>query len=160
VIGDDSSDDDTSTASLCSSSIISQMSNLSFLRDQHLQAHLLSPDYIHEDLSEASSLNCRDELNADLELKPGVRAYVHTPNTRLNVKLNLLLALAVTAVIGLGIGNFLGWSTHWRHQKQLSLGQVMKLKQLQDELVVCMKNQAANIGNEIPPFIEKNAKVR
>ena len=70
-----------------------------------------------------------------------IRAYVHTPNTVLNGKLNLILILTVATVIGLGIGHFIGWSNQWRQQKQLSMGQVIKLKQLQDDLLVCMKNQ-------------------
>lgn len=158
VIEDESSDDEASTVSLCSSSVVSQMSNLSFLRDQYLlQTHLLSPDFITEDLSESSSLNYR-ELSTEVELKRGVRAYVHTPNTGLNGKLNLILILSVSAVIGLGIGNFIGWSNHWKQQKHLSLGQVMKLKQLQDELVVCMQTQAKT-WNETPQLVGQNAKV-
>jgi hypothetical protein len=158
VIEDESSDDEASTVSLCSSSVVSQMSNLSFLRDQYLlQSHLLSPDYVNEDLSETSSLNY-GELSTEVELKRGVRAYVHTPNTGLNGKLNLILILSVSAVIGLGIGNFIGWSNHWKQQRQLSLGQVMKLKQLQDELVVCMQNQAKT-WNQTPQMVEQSAKV-
>ncbi|CAG2173933.1 unnamed protein product, partial [Oppiella nova] len=137
----DSSDDELSTASLCSSSVVSQTSNLSFLRDQYLRQQLLSPDFATEDLSESSSLNYR-ELGSEVELKRGTRAYVHTPNTGLNGKLNLILILSVSTVVGLGIGNFIGWSNHWNKHKQLSLGQVLKLKQLQDELVVCMQDQA------------------
>ena len=139
---ENSSDDELSTASLCSSSVVSQMSNLSFLRDQYLlQSHLLNPeDRNTEDLSETSSLNYR-ELNPDVDLNRGPRAYVHTPNTGLNGKLNLILVLSVFTVIGLGIGNYIGWSNHWSHNSQLSMGQVIKLKQLQDELVVCMQNQ-------------------
>jgi hypothetical protein len=93
-----------------------------------------------------------------VELKRGVRAYVHTPNTGLNGKLNLILILSVSTVIGLGIGNFIGWSNYWKQQKQLSLGQVMKLKQLQDELVVCMQNQAKT-WNQTPQMVGQNAKV-
>lgn len=70
-----------------------------------------------------------------------IRAYVHTPNTVLNNKLTLVLILSITAVVGLGIGHFIGWSNQWNQQRQLSMGQVIKLKQLQDDLLVCMKLQ-------------------
>lgn len=145
---DNSSDDELSTASLCSSSVVSQMSNLSFLRDQYLlRNHLLSPELNNEDLSETSSLNYR-ELSPEVELNRGPRAYVHTPNTGLNGKLNLILVLSVFTVVGLGVGNYIGWSNHWRHNRQLSMGQVIKLKQLQDELVVCMQNKDNRAPND------------
>ncbi|XP_054156413.1 bromodomain and WD repeat-containing DDB_G0285837-like isoform X2 [Oppia nitens] len=139
---DDDNDDQLSTASLCSSSVVSQVSDLSFLRDQYLRQHLLSPnDSLNEDLSETSSLNYR-ELTTEVQLKRGTRAYVHTRNSGLNGKLNLVLILSLSAVIGLGIGHFIGWSNNRHHQhRHLSMGQVIKLKQLQDELVVCMDNQ-------------------
>lgn len=143
-----------------SSSIVSQLTNLSFLQDLNIARsnnRLATPEYVQDDLSESSSLICcLNEIPNDLEMKPGVRAYVHTPNSKLNVRLNLMLALTVTAVVGLGIGNFLGWSTHKNQQNQLSIGQVMKLKQLQDELVVCMQNQAKDTKEE---KFDKNAKV-
>lgn len=147
---DDSSDDELSTASLCSSSVVSQMSNLSYLRDQYLLQPHLNPDFINEDLSDASSLNYRE---LELELNSGPRAYVHTPNIGLNGKLNLILILSVFTVVGLGIGNYIGWSNHWEHQKQLSLGQILKLKQLQDELVVCMQSQTNNSTKTVIIFL-------
>ena len=142
-----------------SSSIVSQLTNLSFLQDLNIAKsnNRLTPEYVQDDLSESSSLVfCTDEIPNDLEMKPGVRAYVHTPNSKLNVRLNLMLALTITAVVGLGIGNFLGWSTNKNQQNQLSIGQVMKLKQLQDELVICMQNQAKDAKEE---KFDKNAKV-
>lgn len=143
----DYSDDETSTASLCTSSVLSQLSNFSFLREHELQTYARQPDFISDDLSENSSM-IREELRSDIELKPGVRAYVHVRNTGLNVKLNLLLALSVTAVVGLGIGNFLGWNN------QLPVGQVTKLKQLQDELSLCTQNQSKTdeyiLNNDTP----------
>lgn len=78
-----------------------------------------------------------------------IRAYFHTPNTVLNGKLNLILILSITAVIGLGIGHFIGWSNVYNRHQQLSLGQVMKLKQLQDDLLVCMKDQASSTVSEL-----------
>ncbi|XP_076338068.1 uncharacterized protein LOC143240096 isoform X2 [Tachypleus tridentatus] len=99
-------------------------------------------EVINEDLSDASSLSpIREELPADVDMKPGVKHYVHTRNTRLNVILNLIVALAVTAVIGLGVGHFLGWSNQWWYQKQVTRSQVLKLKQLEEELIQCMKQE-------------------
>ncbi|XP_013793260.1 probable E3 ubiquitin-protein ligase bre1 [Limulus polyphemus] len=100
-------------------------------------------EIINEDLSDASSLSpIREELPVDVDMKPGVKHYVHTPNTRLNVILNLIVALAVTAVIGLGVGHFLGWSNQWWYQKQVTRSQVLKLKQLEEELIQCMKQES------------------
>lgn len=84
-------------------------------------------------------MSAMSACRSDIDLSPGTRAYVHVPNPGVNVKLNLLLFMAVTAVVGLGIGNYLGWSAN--SHKQLSMAQVMKLKQLQDELIICMESQ-------------------
>ncbi|XP_046919075.2 uncharacterized protein LOC124499236 isoform X2 [Dermatophagoides farinae] len=105
----------------------------------------------HADLSNSES----DELLLDqydiplMNAKTGrIRAYFHKPNTVLNSKLNLALILSLAAVIGLGVGHFLGWSTLLNQQKQLSLAQVMKLKQLQDDLLTCMKDQRIQLSSE------------
>ncbi|XP_022250664.1 interaptin-like isoform X2 [Limulus polyphemus] len=108
-------------------------------------------EVIHEDLSDASTLSyIRDELLTDVDMKPGVRHYVHKPNTRLNVILNLVVVLAVTAVVGFGVGHFLGWSNQWLYQKQVTRGQVFKLKQLEEELIKCMEqeNQQTQISRD------------
>ncbi|OTF73588.1 hypothetical protein BLA29_005915, partial [Euroglyphus maynei] len=78
------------------------------------------------------------------------------PNTVLNSKLNLALILSLAAVIGLGIGHFLGWSTILNQQKQLSLAQVMKLKQLQDDLLACMKDQQIPVSSEYTTDVDHN----
>ena len=39
------------------------------------------------------------------------KKYLHHPNTYLNTRLNVLLALSFAAVTGLGLGHFLGNST-------------------------------------------------
>lgn len=86
---------------------------------------------------------CR-RYQVHLDKNHRIRAYFHQPNTVLNGKLNLILILTITAVVGLGIGHFIGWSNVYSRQQQLSLGQVIKLKQLQDDLLMCMKEQASS----------------
>lgn len=49
--------------------------------------------------------------------------------------------MSFTTVLGLGIGHFLGWSHFWNNQQRLSLGQVMKLRQLQNDLQECIDKQ-------------------
>jgi hypothetical protein len=50
-----------------------------------------------------------DELDQPLSLAVSKeKRYLHHPNTYLNTRLNLLLAVAFAAVTGLGLGHFLG----------------------------------------------------
>ncbi|KAH9400103.1 hypothetical protein TYRP_001660 [Tyrophagus putrescentiae] len=145
-------DDRDSILSMSISSVISQTSNLSLLREQYLQAHLKQSNmrrkFTYRFFTNHNSPSDEDEgpPNLPFEAVPlskisRIRAYVHTPNTVLNNKLTLVLILSITAVVGLGIGHFIGWSNQWNQQRQLSMGQVIKLKQLQDDLLVCMKLQ-------------------
>ena len=68
------------------------------------------------------------------------RSYTHTPNKRFNWRLNLSVLVAVTAVIGLGIGNYLANSNKPSTEKNhVSTAQVMKLMNLQDELLDCLE---------------------
>ncbi|KAI2802061.1 hypothetical protein BLOT_010253 [Blomia tropicalis] len=156
-------DDHESILSASISSVISQTSNLSLLREQYLQQHLqkqknnrdrfayfkyfgmgdgASTSVTDDELIAAAMSNqSADSIDDTINTGDRIRAYVHTPNTVLNGKLNLILILSVTAVVGLGIGHFIGWSNQWRQAKQLSMGQVIKLKQLQDDLLVCLKSQ-------------------
>lgn len=90
------------------------------------------------DLSDSNSL--RHELPDDLNIEC-IRSYRHTPNQQLNVTLNMLLALSITTVIGLGIGHFIGWSSQWIRQNHIQQSQILKLKMLQDELVTCLQRQ-------------------
>ncbi|XP_076370486.1 uncharacterized protein LOC143256725 isoform X2 [Tachypleus tridentatus] len=115
---------------------------LSTKNSEYSSTNCTGIEVIHEDLSDASGLSyvC-DELLTDVDMKPGVRHYVHKPNTRLNLILNLVVALAVTAVVGFGVGHFLGWSHQWLCQKQVTHGQVLKLKQLEEELIKCMEQE-------------------
>ncbi|KAI1301398.1 hypothetical protein HDE_02676 [Halotydeus destructor] len=125
-------------ASLESESVIS---SLSFMRSDGLRCR--NYDHLHEDFSETSSINFRDELPANTVLSTSrQRAYVHTPNRGFNYKLNTIVALTLAAVIGLGIGNYIGLMDGL-NTNQLSLAQVMKLRQLQDELENCMEHEKA-----------------
>lgn len=53
-----------------------------------------------------------DELDQPLSLAVSKeKKYLHHPNTYLNTRLNVLLAVSFAAVTGLGLGHFLGNST-------------------------------------------------
>ena len=50
-----------------------------------------------------------DELDSTVPLAVSKeKKYLHHPNTYLNTRLNVLLALSFAAVTGLGLGHFLG----------------------------------------------------
>lgn len=85
-----------------------------------------------------------------------IRGYVHEPNTVLNNKLNIVLLLSFTTVLGLGIGHFLGWSHFWNNQQRLSLSQVMKLRQLQNDLLDCMEKQQQPNDDILQKNLDKN----
>ncbi|RWS13345.1 putative E3 ubiquitin-protein ligase bre1-like isoform X2 [Dinothrombium tinctorium] len=133
-------DDEGANMASLDSSGISAMSSLSFLRSNSMTN---LPSYqkqytssVHDDMSDNSSI-----LYKEMDISPGIRAYKHTPNKKMSVKLNLLLAFAVTAVIFLAVGNYIGWTDNVSHHNQLTMGQIQKLRNLQDELVLCMQNQ-------------------
>jgi hypothetical protein len=59
------------------------------------------------------SIISESEVNNDLEQPLSLavskeKKYLHHPNTYLNTRLNVLLALSFAAVTGLGLGHFLG----------------------------------------------------
>ncbi|ROT62681.1 hypothetical protein C7M84_019448 [Penaeus vannamei] len=100
------------------------------------------------DLSLASSPSLPDDLPA---IKPDTQ-YRHTPDRDLNSRLNIVVALTLACVLGLGLGHFLGlvdlsvesidkgWSSRSMWQDTLNSAQVRKLRELQDDLVSCMNS--------------------
>jgi hypothetical protein len=63
------------------------------------------------DVDMSSSFYCGDaasDLPANLVAFRPEKKYVHTPNKKLSVVLNLVAALVVVLVVGLGVGHFLG----------------------------------------------------
>ncbi|KAF4526568.1 hypothetical protein B566_EDAN009138 [Ephemera danica] len=62
----------------------------------------LSNDYFDQ-----SDLSTQQELLEDLG-ENGDRKYVHRPNQKLNLMLNCLVIVCVAAVLGLGVGHFMG----------------------------------------------------
>lgn len=106
-------------ASLASSisSLIDQQaasSSLAFLRgDNH---SLVKPDLLEEanrieeldqyDYSSVSNPDLPPDLNIGAIMRE--RAYVHTPNQRLNLQLSYFLAFALAAVFGFALGNLIG----------------------------------------------------
>lgn len=128
-------------------SSISGTSESSFsIIDQPCAGCSLTPDIlegINEDLIDLSVVSSiQEELPPDIDLKPGRRHYVHTPNIHLNRWLNLIALLSAALVLGLGVGNFIGMSRQWWHEREIARNQVLKLKQLQDELVLCIKEKS------------------
>ncbi|XP_023226863.1 putative histone-lysine N-methyltransferase 1 isoform X1 [Centruroides sculpturatus] len=129
-----------------SPSSISATSDSSFsIIDQPCAVCPLTPDIlegINEDMIDLSVVSSiQEELPPDIDLKPGRRHYVHTRNIHLNRWLNLIALLSAALVFGLGIGNFIGMSRQWWHEREIARRQVLKLKQLQDELVLCIKEK-------------------
>ena len=118
------------------------VSDFSFLRSSDLQVETC--DFCDDFPDE--------ENEPGLDLSPGLKAYSHVPNQSVNSQLNALLIISVAAVAGLALGNYLGWSrspapdlsTHY---------QLMKLKQLQEELSTCKEHQVDRMNNSC--FISK-----
>lgn len=110
------------------------VSDFSFLRSSDLQVETcdFSDDFPDE------------ENERGLDLSPGLKAYSHVPNQSVNSQLNALLVISLAAVAGLALGNYLGWSpapdlsTHY---------QLMKLKQLQEELSTCKEHQVDGMNS-------------
>ena len=61
----------------------------------------------------------------------------------------LILILTLSVVIGLGIGHFVGWNDQIEKHKQLTMGQILKLKQLQDDLLNCLNQQKELNENKV-----------
>jgi hypothetical protein len=66
----------------------------------------LSNDYFDQ-----SDLSSQQDVLEDLG-QSGERKYVHRPNRKLNLMLNSLIVVCIAAVLGLGVGHFMGqWMT-------------------------------------------------
>ncbi|KAG7158731.1 Dynein heavy chain-like 15, partial [Homarus americanus] len=112
------------------------------------------------DLSLASSPSLPDDLPA---IKPDTQ-YRHTPDKDLNSRLNVVVALTLACVLGLGIGHFLGlmalsvdeesegWSSRTVWQESLNSAQVRRLRELQDDLVSCMNTPLQASPHSAPEF--------
>ncbi|KAK8727763.1 hypothetical protein OTU49_009447, partial [Cherax quadricarinatus] len=81
------------------------------------------------DLSLASSPSLPDDLPA---IKPDTQ-YKHTPDKDLNSRLNIVVALTLACVLGLGLGHFLGWSSRSVWHESMSSAQVLDEINLENE---------------------------
>ncbi|KAK8727764.1 hypothetical protein OTU49_009447, partial [Cherax quadricarinatus] len=100
------------------------------------------------DLSLASSPSLPDDLPA---IKPDTQ-YKHTPDKDLNSRLNIVVALTLACVLGLGLGHFLGWSSRSVWHESMSSAQVRRLRELQDDLVSCMNTPIQASSHPSPEF--------
>jgi hypothetical protein len=76
-----------------------------------------------------------------LDLSPGTKAYMHHPNDSVNFWLNLSVLVAVTAVAGMGIGNYVGTYVNWpRHSLDIAY-QTLHFKHLQSQLDDCLHDK-------------------
>lgn len=163
VIDEDDDEEREKTPCMINESLVPDDSLFSFLTSSSVfKNDDLQPkgdfEALGEDLSDFSSVttHIREELNSEVDFNPGAKHYIHVPNARLNLALNMVVVLAVTAVLGLGVGNFIGWSTMQQRfgpipedkvaavnqqNWQPTLSQISKLKKLQDELLLCIQEQ-------------------
>ncbi|KAK8399006.1 hypothetical protein O3P69_004239 [Scylla paramamosain] len=81
------------------------------------------------DLSLASSPSLPEDLPA---IKPDTQ-YRHTPDRDLNSRLNIVVALTLACVLGLGLGHFLGWSSRSMWQENLNSAQIIEALNLENE---------------------------
>ncbi|XP_064475088.1 girdin-like [Ornithodoros turicata] len=143
-------DMDERLQSLESSAVTQTSASLSFseISAANTASSYENLEVLPDDASEAASTVLSDaSLPPGLDLRPGVRRYRHVPNARLNITLSVMAALVAAAAIGLGIGHYLGWSDKFFQQKEMTHAQIGKLKQLQDELIICMQQQKQNKGS-------------
>ncbi|XP_063841461.1 uncharacterized protein LOC135089398 isoform X6 [Scylla paramamosain] len=110
------------------------------------------------DLSLASSPSLPEDLPA---IKPDTQ-YRHTPDRDLNSRLNIVVALTLACVLGLGLGHFLGlvalsrdeapkgWSSRSMWQENLNSAQVRRLRELQDDLLSCINTPSHELPDEEP----------
>lgn len=78
------------------------------------------------------------DSDATLDLTPGPRAYIHHPNDSVNFWLNLSLLVAVTSVLGMGLGNYIGSYVNWPRQAMDPQPLPSHLKHLQQQLDDCL----------------------
>ncbi|XP_022244288.1 uncharacterized protein LOC106461577 isoform X2 [Limulus polyphemus] len=101
----------------------------------------------NEDLSDTSSVSKIPEgPSYNVDLRPSHRCYVNTPKIRLNFTLSMVAVFAMTTVIGLGVGNYLGWSHQWVHSSQVTLDPTDELKQMQNELLQCLREENTELS--------------
>ena len=87
---------------------------------------------------------CRDldwsftEGNGILDLSPGQRAYIHRPNDSVNFWLNLSLLVAVTYVLGLGFGSYMGSLVNWADRVPVDSRHAVRMQHLQQQLDDCI----------------------
>ena len=92
-----------------------------------------------------------------LDLTPGPKAYLHYPNNSVNFWLNLSLLVAVTSVVGMGLGNYIGSYMNWPRQA-VDGQRSAHLKHLQQQLDDCVHEKELLINstvlNEVRTAIE------
>lgn len=138
-------DMDVSLQSIDSSAIAQTPTSLGFSEVSARASSYENLEVLPDDASEVTAEVRSDaSIPPGLDLGPGIRRYKHVPNARLNIILSVIAALVAAAAIGLGAGHYLGWSGKFFKQKEMTQSQIGKLKQLQDELVVCMQQQKEN----------------
>lgn len=76
-----------------------------------------------------------------LDLSPGPKAYIHHPNNSVNFWLNLSLLVAVTSVVGMGLGNYIGSYVNWPRQAMDGQHQEAHLKHLHQKLDDCLHDK-------------------
>ncbi|XP_046401313.1 uncharacterized protein LOC124167355 [Ischnura elegans] len=122
----------------------------------------LSNKYFDEtDTSSQCSSRSHDLLGTEAEKK-----YVHQPNSALNTSLNILLAIAFAAVLGLGMGHFMGLqeecsSGNTLEEKAVNNTQkeelsALLLKKLELENIA-LKEQFANLQSVIEEIRRNNS---
>lgn len=112
------------------------VSDFSFLRSSDLQVETCD---FSDDFPDEGVIPTTDQ-------SPRPKAYLHIPNQSVNSQLTVILIMSVAAVAGLAVGNYLGWS----RSPEMSLSthsQLMKLKQLQEELSSCKEHQVDGMNS-------------
>ena len=112
------------------------VSDFSFLRSSDLQVETC--DFLDDFPDE--------EESPVLDLSPGSKAYSHIPNQSVNSQLTVILIMSVAAVAGMAVGNYLGWSKSPSTDFS-AYHQLLKLKQLQEELSTCKEHQVDGMNS-------------
>lgn len=112
------------------------VSDFSFMRTSDLQVETCDFSDDFPDEEDVTGLN----------LSPRSKAYSHIPNQSVNSQLNVILIMSVAAVAGLAVGNYLGWSRSPGPDFP-AYRQMMKLKQLQEELSTCKEHQVDGMNS-------------
>lgn len=97
------------------------------------------------------------EDDGSLDLSPGQKAYIHMPNSSVNFWLNLSVLVAVTSVMGMGIGNYIGSYMNWPRHSSATHPTSDSHIELQQQLDDCIHDKevllnSSVINNIRPPF--------